>query len=73
MISVEFLPTTVMAKKRETMTMVKLLLLLLQAFWPWLYITLLLVHVPQVWFFQEIFERNKEKYYEEAAESKEDR
>ena len=73
MISVEFLPTTVMAKKREKMTMVKLLLLLLQAFWPWLYMTLVLVPVPQVWFFQEIFERNKEKYYEEAAESKEDR
>ena len=73
MISVEFLPTTVMAKKRETMTMVKLLLLLLQAFWSWLYVTLVLVPVPQVWFFQEIFEGNKEKYYEEAAESKEDR
>ena len=54
------------------MTIVKLLLLLLQAFWPWLYVTQVLVPVP-VWFFQEIFEGNKEKYYEEAAESKEDR
>ena len=32
--------------------------------------TVVLVHVP-VWFFQEIFERNKEKCYEEAAERKE--
>ena len=42
------------------------------SFWPWVYVTLVLVPVP-VWFFQEIFERNKEKYYEEAAERKEDR
>ena len=59
-------------QKSQTVPVVNILQLQSQVLWPWVYVTLVLVPVP-VWFFQEIFERNKEKYYEEAAERKEDR
>ena len=59
-------------QKSQTVPVANILQLQSQVLWPWVYVTLVLVPVP-VWFFQEIFERNKEKYYEEAAERKEDR